>query len=91
MKIYSLIYLLIISLLVTGCNLPPTKPIPPAVPSTAVTCVSKLDRTLDFTYEPAKAVKWESDDYKVSVYLINTTSGNQIILNSLELENYNCN
>ncbi len=55
-----------------------------------VTCVNHQDKKLDFSYRPSKTPQWYSDQYNVYVYLIDTLEGDQIAINSLELENYTC-
>lgn len=72
--------------LLAACSVP-TKP---QLPPDAITCHNKQDSRLDFTYLPQNAKQWHSLDYNVNVYLIDTVGGQQIAINSLELENYNC-
>lgn len=90
MKIKTTLALLALGLSLSACNLP-VKPVKPAEqPTTVVSCVNKHESSLNFSYEPSKAVKWHSLAYDVDIYLITTTDDKQLALNSLELENYNC-
>lgn len=65
-------------------------PVKPELPSDAITCHNKQDSSLDFTYQPKNVTQWHSLDYEVDIYLIDTVDGQQIAINSLELENYTC-
>ena len=96
MKFKTFVFTLALIIL-TGCTATQTVYVPPGVreapPVTAegvVTCVNHQDEALDFSYHPDNASVWHSNHYDVHVYLIDTTSGDQIAINSLELENYEC-
>lgn len=80
------LFSIVLVALLAACS-PPVKP---QLPPNAITCHSKQDKSLDFTYLPENATVWHSEDYKVDIYLIDTVDGKQVALNSLELENYTC-
>lgn len=77
---------LLFALALAACASTPQTP----QPDYAVTCVNKQDTSLNFTYEPSKAVQWYSTEYQVNVYQITTVEGKRITVNTLELENYTC-
>lgn len=69
---------------IVGCTTIPT------LTDGSIQCINNQTKSLDFSYHPKNAQQWHYVDNDVMIYFIDTVDGKQIVLNSLELENYKC-
>lgn len=68
-----------------ACSSVPTK-----APEGSWTCIHRLAKDRDFTYNTSDATIWYAEAYNTYVYQIHTVDGKDIALNDAEMENYSC-
>lgn len=83
----NLIILGVLFIGLVGC----TRVDPVTLPSDGViTCVHKTDSRENFAYEESKSKMFTSHKYNVDVFVIETVDGRELLVNSLEFENFEC-